>query len=167
MFSKTTREAAADGAATVQPSAPAVPAPKRTIKANGVPSILSAEVVIKGMIVSAGDIQVDGKIEGDIRACSIVVGDKAVINGDVFAEEANIRGRVEGSISAHKVQLASTCRVSGNILHETLSVEAGAFFEGNCRHSDNPLADAPDSASAVRGEQRKVALSSVPKSADA
>jgi hypothetical protein len=31
--------------------------------------------------------------------------------------------------------------VEGNILHEAFAVEAGAFFEGNCRHSDNPLAE--------------------------
>jgi hypothetical protein len=25
-------------------------------------------------------------------------------------------------------------------LHEAFAVETGAFFEGNCRHADNPLA---------------------------
>jgi cytoskeletal protein CcmA (bactofilin family) len=33
--------------------------------------------------------------------------------------------------------------VEGDILHEAIAVETGAFFEGNCRHSDNPLADNP------------------------
>lgn len=156
MFSKTTKEGTADTAVTTpQTSSPAPSAHKRPVKANGVPSIVSAEVTIKGMIISAGDIQVDGRIEGDIRASSLVVGEKAIVSGDVYAEEATIRGRVEGSISAHKVQLAATCRVSGNILHESLSVESGAFFEGNCRHSDNPLADAPDTASGARAENRK------------
>jgi len=31
--------------------------------------------------------------------------------------------------------------VEGDILHEALAVETGAFFEGNCRHSDDPLAE--------------------------
>jgi cytoskeletal protein CcmA (bactofilin family) len=159
MFSKSSKEPAEAASATQQLAGS--PAPKRAGRTNGVPSILSAEVVVRGTIVSMGDVQVDGKIEGDIRACSLVVGEKAVVAGDVYAEEATIRGRVEGSISARKVQLATTCRVSGNILHESLSVEAGAFFEGNCRHSDNPLADAPDGISAVRpsshvADQRKV-----------
>jgi hypothetical protein len=44
-----------------------------------------------------------------------------------------------GRIRARRVLLAATAHVEGDILHEALSVEAGAFFEGNCRHSDNPM----------------------------
>ena len=58
-----------------------------------------------------------------------------------LAEEVTVRGRVQGSIRARKVLLCSTCHVEGNILHEAFAVETGAFFEGNCRHADNPLAE--------------------------
>ncbi len=72
-----------------------------------------------------------------------MIGDKAVINGEIFAEDVTVRGRVQGSIRARKVLLCSTCHVEGNILHEAFAVETGAFFEGNCRHADNPLAEEP------------------------
>jgi len=39
------------------------------------------------------------------------------------------------------VLLCATSHVEGNILHEAFAVETGAFFEGNCRHADNPLSD--------------------------
>jgi cytoskeletal protein CcmA (bactofilin family) len=109
-----------------------------------VPSIISADLVVKGMLVSAGDIQIDGRVEGDIRAGALVIGEKASIEGDVYAEDATIRGHVHGGIRARKVQLCSTSRVEGNILHEAISMESGAFFEGNCRHSENPLAEGAD-----------------------
>ena len=146
MFSKT-KESEAVGipqqpSATVASSAPL--SPKRATRSNGVPSIISAEVVVRGTMLSTGDLQVDGRVEGDVRAFSLVIGEKSVVAGDVYAEDIIVRGRVEGSICARKVQLCSTCHVAGNILHESLSVESGAFFEGNCRHADNPLADAPD-----------------------
>ena len=96
---------------------------------------------MQGTLISAGELQIDGRVEGDIRAAAIVVGDNAVIMGDISAEELTVRGRVEGNIRARKVQLCATCHVEGTILHEALSIEAGAFFEGNCRHSDNPLAE--------------------------
>ena len=137
MFSKTKEP---EAAAAPPPAAPA----KRATRNGGVPSIISAELIVRGTLVSAGDVTIDGKVDGDIRAASLVIGEKAVIVGDVFAEEAIVRGRVEGSIRARKVQLCSTCHVEGNILHEAFSVESGAFFEGNCRHTDNPLADAPE-----------------------
>ena len=136
MFSKTKEPENAP--TTPQPA----PQPKRAHR-NGVPSIISAELIVRGTLISAGDVQVDGKVDGDIRAAGLVIGEKAIIVGDVYAEEATVRGRVEGSIRAHKVQLCATCHVEGNILHEALSVETGAYFEGNCRHTDNPLVDAP------------------------
>ncbi len=37
--------------------------------------------------------------------------------------------------------MCATSHVEGNILHEAFAVETGAFFEGNCRHADNPLAE--------------------------
>ena len=126
-----------------------------------VPSIISGDLVVKGTLVSAGDLQVDGRVEGDIRAGALVVGEKASIEGDILAEEATVRGHVQGSIRARKIQLCSTGRVQGNILHEALSMEAGAYFEGNCRHSDNPLAEGADAVPARRpqheGFERKAA----------
>ena len=143
---------------------PPPPAPVKRAAApptrNGVPSIISAELIVRGTLISAGDVQVDGKVDGDIRAAALVIGDKAVIVGDVYAEDAVVRGRVEGSIRARKVQLCATCHVEGNILHEALSVESGAFFEGNCRHSDNPIGDA---APAAPAQQTVVSVAPAPR----
>lgn len=103
------------------------------------PSVISADLVVTGTLTSTGDMQVDGRVEGDVHSANLVIGEKAVIQGEVMADEVTVRGRVEGSIRARKVLLCATCHVEGNILHEAFAVEAGAFFEGNCRHSDNPL----------------------------
>jgi len=108
---------------------------------DGMPSIISSEVQIRGSVLSAGDLQVEGKIEGDIRASQLVISEKSTVVGDVFAEDVIVRGRVAGNISARKVKLCALCSVAGNILHEDLAVEMGASFEGSCRRSDTPLAD--------------------------
>jgi cytoskeletal protein CcmA (bactofilin family) len=119
---------------------PPVPQQKRAVRSSA-PSIISADLVVNGTLTSTGDIQIDGRVEGDVRSTGLVVGDKAFIQGEVLAEDLTVRGRIQGSIRARKVLLCSTCHVEGNILHEAFSVEAGAFFEGNCRHSDNPMAE--------------------------
>ena len=115
--------------------------PRRMTRNSAAPSIISADLSITGTLTSTGDVQIDGRVEGDVHSAGLVIGDKAFIHGDVVAEEVTVRGRVQGSIRARKVLLASTCHVEGNILHEAFSVETGAFFEGNCRHADNPLGD--------------------------
>lgn len=103
------------------------------------PSIISNDLVVHGNLTATGDIQVDGTVEGDIRSQSLTIGEKASITGEIVAEDIVIRGRVVGTIRGRRVQLASTCHVEGDILHEALAVETGAFFEGNCRHSDDPI----------------------------
>lgn len=125
--------------------APQAAAPESAQRRNrqlSAPSIISADVVINGTLVSSGDIQIDGRVEGDVRSIGLVIGDEAEIRGEIYAEDVTVRGKVVGRIRARKVMLAATSRVEGEILHEAFAVEAGAFFEGNCRHSDNPLDDA-------------------------
>ncbi len=122
------------------PAAPAAQS-RRPGGRSSAPSIISADLVVQGTLSSSGDVQIDGRVEGDVHSAGLVIGEKAFIQGELLAEDVTVRGRVQGSIRARKVLLCSTCHVEGNILHEAFAVEAGAFFEGNCRHSDNPLAD--------------------------
>ncbi len=108
-------------------------------RALSAPSIVSADLVVNGTLTSTGDIQIDGRVEGDVHSVGLVIGEKAEIHGEVLAEDVTVRGKVVGRIRARKVLLAATSHVEGDILHEAFAVESGAFFEGNCRHSDNPL----------------------------
>lgn len=110
-------------------------------RASNVPSIISQDVVMRGNINSAGEIQFDGALEGDVKAGSLIIGDKASVKGEIVCESIVVRGAVEGAIRAKSVALAATARIQGDILHSSLSVETGAHFEGNCRHSDDPLSD--------------------------
>jgi cytoskeletal protein CcmA (bactofilin family) len=112
-----------------------------SVRTANVPSIISSDVVMRGNINSSGEIQFDGTLEGDIKAGSLIIGEQAAVKGEVICETVTVRGRVEGGIRAKSVSLASTAHIQGDILHSSLSVETGAHFEGNCRHSDDPLSD--------------------------
>jgi len=158
MFSSKKESTAAAAAA----SAPPAQSLKRAGRSSA-PSIISADLVVNGTLTSTGDIQVDGRVEGDVRSAGLVVGDKAYIHGEVLAEDITVRGRVQGSIRARKVLLCATSHVEGNILHEAFAVETGAFFEGNCRHADNPLSD--DNAPKKPTEYRNAVPASAPSSA--
>ncbi len=149
MFSKAktkqtaTDERAKSAVAETPPSAAAAAPSKRSsaMKSAGVPSIISADVVVRGNIDSAGEVQLDGELVGDVRSAILIVGEKATVRGEIICENVTVRGRVEGGIRAKSVTLASTAHIEGDILHSSLAVESGAHFEGNCRHSDDPLSD--------------------------
>ncbi len=120
-------------------SIPVPQAPRRNGKSA--PSIISSDLVIVGTLTSTGDVQIDGRVDGDIRSGSVTLGEKASFEGDIVAEDVTVRGRVKGAIRARKVSLGSTSHVEGTVLHEALHVEVGAFFEGNSRHSADPLSE--------------------------
>ncbi len=135
---------------------------KRIPQSSSAPSIISADLVVTGMLTSTGDIHINGRVEGDVHSAGLVIGDKAFIHGDVSAEDVTIRGRVQGNVRARKVLLASTCHVEGTILYEALAAETGAFFEGNCRHVDNPLAQ-----EALKSTDYRATPAALPSSAKA
>ena len=135
MFTNTNGSASAPAARAVQPTAP-----KQAIPSGLIPSIISADLVVTGSLTSTVDIQIDGRVDGDVRSGGLVIGEKAEIHGDIAASDVTVRGHVRGRICAKKVFLCATSRVEGDILHDTFGVEVGASFEGNCRHSDGPAA---------------------------
>src|SRR5215472_16579162 len=117
MFSSKSKDLAQ--AAPPVPQAAMAQQQKRPLRStSSTPSIISADLVVNGSLTSVGDIQIDGRVEGDVRGAGLVIGDKATIHGDVYAEDITVRGRVEGGIRARKVPLCSSCHVEGNILHE-------------------------------------------------
>ena len=89
--------------------AAAAPAPAPTTAAprpKATPSVLSADLTIFGNIKTLGDIQVEGIVEGDIRAAHLTVGQTATIRGEVVAEEVVVNGRVVGRLRGLKVRLS-------------------------------------------------------------
>ena len=104
--------------------------------ASAAPTILSADFTVTGNLVSEGDVQIDGKVDGDVRCTLLTVGVTGSLTGQVFADHALIRGKVEGQIRAHNVTLTRTARVVGDIVHESLMIEPGAFIEGRCQRLD-------------------------------
>jgi len=103
------------------------------------PSVLSSDLTITGNIKTAGDVQVEGTVEGDIRAHLLTVGETAVIKGEIIADDVVVNGRIVGRVRGLKVRLTSTARVEGDIIHKTIAIESGAHFEGSVQRQDDPL----------------------------
>ncbi len=133
---------------------------------NSTPSILSSDLSITGSVKTQGEIQLDGSVEGDIRAKALIIGEKSVIKGEIHAEQITVRGKVIGKLRARQIQLASTAHVEGDIVHSTLAMENGAFFEGQCHHDNDPLGTRknpqPAQAAAANVKAAPAAANAVP-----
>lgn len=114
------------------------PPPARGAQRSG-PSVLSSDLTVKGNITTQGDVQIEGTVEGDIRAHQLTVGDSATIRGEIVADEIIVNGRVVGRVRGLKVRLSATARVEGDIVHKTIAIESGAHFEGSVQRQEDPL----------------------------
>jgi len=126
-------------ASTNAPPRPAAASPAQKTE-RGTPSFIGPDLTIQGNLISTGEVQVDGEIEGDLHGTHVLIGEKARIQGAVNAEEVVVRGHVMGSVRGRKVMLQSTSHVEGDVHHQSLAIEQGAYFEGKSRRSDDPLA---------------------------
>ena len=103
------------------------------------PSLLSTDLFVKGNLNTAGDIQIEGSVEGNIKANLLTIGQNAEIKGEIIAEEVVVNGGISGTIKGNRVHLTASARVNGDIIHNSIAIESGAHFEGSIEKSEDPL----------------------------
>lgn len=116
-------------------------APSSAPRPKAPASVLSSDLTVIGNLRTTGDVQVEGIVEGDIRAHLLTVGESATIKGEIVADDIVVNGRVIGRVRGLKVRLTSSARVEGDIVHKTIAIESGAHFEGSVQRQEDPLAN--------------------------
>jgi len=98
-------------------------------------SRISAGSSIKGEITSPNDIRVDGNFEGKIISqAKVVVGEKAVIKGDIICSSCDFWGKIDGNFYVKDtLSLKATGVVNGDLHIRRLQVDLDAVFNGNCQ----------------------------------
>ena len=142
---------------TVQPSRTVVEevasGPEPTTTKSGPDSRIGSGMSIVGKIECNGPAQVFGRIEGELRASDLLVGEGAQVEGSVIAQNVTVCGRVKGTIRAVRVKLQNGGAVEGDIFHRSLSIDENSQFEGSSRRVENPTE--PSSSVDAKGAQKK------------
>ncbi len=105
---------------------------------DSLPTIITRDINLLGNVVSDGTIDFDGRIDGNIHCQTLTVRGHAMVNGEIIAENVFVYGKIKGIIRAKHVVLFSTCHIEGIILHQSISIEDGAFVDGKCKRTDKP-----------------------------
>lgn len=102
-------------------------------------TIIGAGSSIRGTLMVAGMLKIDGEFEGDILNCErIEVGEHGLMRADVEVKEAIIRGRVIGSIRALGViDMKTGAKVEGDVAAMSVVMEPGVHFTGRCTMLEN------------------------------
>jgi cytoskeletal protein CcmA (bactofilin family) len=104
----------------------------------GTGSCIGSGMSIVGNIECDGPAQVFGRIKGELRASTLLIGDGAQIEGSVIAQDVTVCGSVKGTIRAVRVKLQDGGAVEGDIFHRSLSIDENSLFEGSSRRVENP-----------------------------
>ena len=151
-----------------QPQHASIAQPRATLQPSQTPetgetiSTLGPGMSIVGKIDCQGTLHIFGRIEGELRATNVLIGNGAQFDGNVIAQGVTIDGRLSGSIHATRVSLQSNAVVDGDIFHRVLSIDENAKFEGSSRRVDNPTESATSSlkldwskAEPIRTEEKR------------
>ncbi len=101
-------------------------------------SSISAGMTVVGKISGEGTVNIFGRVEGELRASTVLIAQGAEVEGDLVAEDLTVGGRFKGTIHANRVKLNSSASVEGDIFHRSLSIEENARFEGSSRRDEAP-----------------------------
>ena len=98
-------------------------------------SIIGADIVVTGNIDATVDLQIEGRVIGDVRCATLVLGPESSIEGNIRAERVRVSGSVKGSIEARDLAVEASASVSGDVVYERLRIASGGAIEGTLRRS--------------------------------
>jgi len=98
------------------------------------PSIISADLHIVGDLEGDGEIQVEGRVDGNIRCESLTVGESGQVEGKIVVNSLRVLGTITGSVRAHTVSMMETARMIGDVAHQKIEIRAGALVDGLYKH---------------------------------
>src|SRR5215470_9678924 len=137
----------------VPPQAPVVERTAARPQADtqtGTVSCIGSGMSIIGNVECNGPAQVFGRVEGEVHASDLLIGDGARVEGSVVAQEVTVHGSVKGTVRAARVRLRKGGAVEGDIFHRSLSIDEDALFEGTSRRVETPVDLAPRGDAAAK-----------------
>jgi cytoskeletal protein CcmA (bactofilin family) len=115
---------------------PAAPATREETKIGASSDLLlGAGAEFEGKLTFKGTVRIDAKFKGSIVTNDVlVVGEHARIDAEITCGTVVVEGEVNGNIKAKTaVELHKSAKVRGNVETTSLSVEKGAFLQGEMK----------------------------------
>ena len=108
---------------------------------NASKNTLGADVEIKGNLKFAGELTLEGKLEGEIQTDGqLNLGDTAVVTGNINVQSIVVRGKVNGNINAkEKVDIKAKTELFGDVRAAKLVIEEGVTFVGKVDVNPNKV----------------------------
>jgi cytoskeletal protein CcmA (bactofilin family) len=113
---------------------------------NRIDSLIGAGTRIEGNVTFVGGLRVDGEIAGNVtaaddKASTLVVSEKARIDGEIRVSHLVVNGAINGPVHASEfLELQASSRVTGDVHYNALEMQLGAVVEGRLVHRSSESA---------------------------
>jgi cytoskeletal protein CcmA (bactofilin family) len=110
---------------------------------NRIDSLIGEGTTVDGDITFAGGLRIDGRVRGNVTAVddqpsTLVLSEKARVEGEIHISHAVINGSVVGPVYASEyVELQAKCNVTGDVYYKTLEIQLGAVVQGRLVHQED------------------------------
>jgi cytoskeletal protein CcmA (bactofilin family) len=105
---------------------------KIALDLQAISTLVSEGALIEGSLRAPAYTRIDGTIKGEVFIDEgLILGEKGIINGNVFTKDMVVYGTVNGNIDAQSLEIRNTGKINGDIKTHTLAVESGAVYNGN------------------------------------
>ncbi|MBT4349605.1 polymer-forming cytoskeletal protein [bacterium] len=100
---------------------------------KNIETIIGPSVKVEGDFTGEGDLVIEGMLVGNLSTKNnLKVGQNAIIQATVKANNAFISGKVKGDITVKgKLEITSTAVILGDIKAQIISIESGALIKGS------------------------------------
>lgn len=93
-------------------------------------TVIAEGLQIFGNLSGTADIDVSGRVEGDISGASVDILAGGQVEGSVSVSYAHIRGRLDGSVKATSVEIHAGAECNADIEASELETRKGARIKG-------------------------------------
>lgn len=122
-------------------------------RSDRIDSLIGQGSTVGGDVRFSGGLRIDGIVVGDVsglegKDSTLVVSEKARIEGEVVCTHLILNGEIAGSITVSQyVELQPKARVRGDLSYKMLEVHPGAVVDGrlnHCADGNHPAAAVPN-----------------------
>ena len=89
-------------------------------------AVFSQDLTITGSVFTTGAIHIEGKIDGDINAQTVFLGETGIVKGSITSDCVIVQGSVTGDVIGENVQLQATASINGTVFYRKVGIRVGA-----------------------------------------
>jgi cytoskeletal protein CcmA (bactofilin family) len=104
-------------------------------------SVIGTGITVTGNIEAEVDLHIEGRVVGDVRCATLILGERGSVTGNIYAERVRVSGRVEGGIQTTDLAIEAAARVDGDVTYSRLRIANGGVIAGSMIHA--PLPESP------------------------